>query len=58
LAERLKQVEPQTRSDTVSDVKAKDIVDILADTLGELKPETLSDKLEDVKAGTLDEMRH
>ena len=42
----------------MSDVKAKDIVDILADTLGELKPETLSDKLEDVKAGTLDEMRH
>ena len=42
----------------MTDKKAKEIVDILANTLAEVKPETLSDKLFDAKAGKLDEMRY
>jgi len=58
LAQRLAQVEPETRSETVTDVKTEAIVDFLADTLAEVKPDTLSGSPADVKAGTLDEMRH
>ena len=58
LAERLAQVQPDTRSDTKTNVKAEAIVIILADTLAEIKPETLSDPLADVEAGKLDEIRH
>ena len=58
LAERLAQAEPETRGDTVTDVKAQTIVDILADTLAEVRPKTLSHRLADVKAGTLDKMTH
>jgi len=58
LPEMLAQVQPETPSNTVTNVKAKGLVDSLADTQAEVKPETLSDKLADVKAGSLDEIRH
>ena len=58
VAERLAQVEPKTRSDTVTDVKAEERVDILACEQVEVRPKTLTNRLADVKAGTLDEMRH
>lgn len=58
LAERVAQVPPETRSDTITNKKTEAIVHILANTLAEVKPKTLSDKLTDVKAGNLDEMRY
>ena len=54
LTERLAQVQPKTRRDTVTDV----IVDILADRLAEEKPETPTDKLANLKAERLDDIRH
>ena len=56
LAERLAQVQLKTRSETMTDVKAEAIVNILAITVAEVKPETLSDNLTFVKAGELDEI--
>ena len=49
---------PETRSDTVTDVKAEAIFDILAYTLAQVKPEKLTDKVVDLKAGRLDDIRH
>lgn len=46
----------QTRSETMTDVKAEAIVNILAITVAEVKPETLSDNLTFVKAAELDEI--
>jgi len=51
-------VQPETQSDTVTNVKAKAVVEILADTLAEVRPETLSDRLADVKVRTLYENTH
>ena len=47
-----------TQTETVTDVKAEGIVDILGNMLAEGKPETLSNKLADVKDKTLDKIRH
>ena len=58
LAERLAQVQLKTRSETMTDVKAEAIVNILAITVAEVKPETLSDNLTYVKAGELEGMRY
>ena len=58
VAERLAQVNAKTQSDTVTDVKAEERVDILAYKQVEVRPKTLTDRRADVKAGTLDEMRH
>ena len=58
VAERLAQVEAKTESDTVTDVKAEERVDILGYKQVEVRSKTLTNRLADVKAGTLDEMRH
>ena len=58
VAGRLAQVEAKTESDTVTDVKAEERVDILGYKQVEVRPKTLTNRLADVKAGTLDEMRH
>ena len=58
MAERLAQVQPETLSYTVTDVKAEERVDILAYRQLEVRPKTLTTRPADVKAGTLDEMRH
>lgn len=56
LAERLAQVEAKTQSDTVTAVKAEEIVNILAYKQVEVRPKTLTNRLANVKAGTLHEM--
>ena len=51
-------VAAKTQSDTVTDVKAEERVDILAYKQVEVRPKTLTNRRADVKAGTLDEVRH
>lgn len=58
MAERLAQVNAKTQSDTVTDVKAEERVDILAYKQEEVRPKTLTNRQADVKAGILDEVRH
>ena len=43
VAERVAQVPPETRRDTITNKKAEAIVDILANTLAEVKRKTLSE---------------
>ena len=58
VAERLAQVNAKTQSDTVTDVKEEERIDILAYKQVEVRPKTLTNRRADVKAGTLDEVRH
>ena len=58
MAKKLAQAQAGTQSETVTDVKAEGIVDILGNMLAEGKPGTLSNKLPDVKDKTLDKIRH
>ena len=58
VAQRLAQVNAKTQSDTVTDVKAEERVDILPYKQVEVRPKTLTNRRADVKAGTLDEVRH